>query len=1046
MTMMLVLLSPVWSQQRVSGQVTDGADGSPLSGASVIVKGTNTGAVTDDSGNFAITAGSDAVLQVSFVGYVAQEISVGNQTFLSIALEIDERLLEEVVITGYTSERKADIIGSVAVVNTEKMLTTPAANLTAQLQGRAAGVVVSGSGEPGAGAKVRIRGFTSFGNSDPLYVIDGVPTTDPSKVNPNDIASIQVLKDATAASIYGARAAQGVVIITTKGGTAGALKLTYDGFAGYQYIPQNTMPEMLNTSQYLEYLQKNQGADFNHPVFGRIGDGQVPDRIVVGGGFKGGVAASDPRADASNYSIEDYSNVYQIMETSAGTNWFQEITRPGLIQNHQLTASGGTNVSNYAMSFNYFGQEGTFEHTDYDRYSIRVNSSFKPKKWLRIGENVQVIYEEYEGNANRGEGGAWAMAYRTVPYLPVYDIGGGWGGNAVGESGNSSNPVSLLYRAKDNQRYNYKIFGNSFVEIMPFDGLTLRSSFGIDYGNFFNKSITYRTYENSENTSITGLNTSYNYNLSWTWTNTATYSKTFGNSEIKLLAGTEAIKFLGDGIGVGTNTFDFEDPVFINLNTDQFATPSAFSSQPVPSTLASMFGRADYIFNNKYLVNATIRRDGSSKFAPEQRYGVFPAFGVGWRVSEESFLSGVSWLDDLKIRFGWGQSGSERNVNPSNQFTLFSSAVGISNYDINRSQNGVAVGYTPYRAGSLTTKWEVSETTNIGLDGSILTGALSFGLNYFINNTNDLLIQRQKNGVEPQVQQPFINLGQMQNKGFEVNLTHYNQIGDFEYDITGTFTHYKNTVVDIDGNPESFFAFNASRMNNVTRTQSGSPISYFTGFVVDGFFETQEQIDALDQPGAVIGSWRFQDLNGDNVIDDDDRTFLGSPHPDFIMGLNIDLRWKNFDFNGFLIWNQGNELFNYTKHFTDMRIFVGGVSTRVLDDAYPNGALPLLAPGAESGYTPLIRSAPSSYYVEDGSYLRGKTFQLGYNLPASVGNRIGLNAARIYLQGQNMFTITKYTGPDPDINIIGGDDRYIGVDVSGFPNSRQVIFGLSLTL
>ncbi len=1054
MSLMLVgfcLFSANAQERTVTGRITDD-NGEGLPGVNVIIQGTTNGTVTDIDGNYRISLPDGGTLVYSAVGFATQTIAPGARGVVDVQLDVDVQELTEVVVTGYSSERKADIIGSVAIIDTEELLSTPSANVAGQLQGRAAGVVVSDDGRPGNGAKVRIRGFTSFGQSNPLYIVDGVPTKDPSKINPNDIESVQVLKDATSASIYGARAAQGVIIITTKGGEKGSLKLNYDMYTGTQRVPQSSIPDMLDTEEYLEYLQRNNNADFIHPVFGPMSGASIPDRIVVSPGFKGGASSSDPRAATSNQDLSDYGAAYQVMETSPGTNWFEEVTRPGIIQNHQLSASGGTDASTYAFSLNYFGQEGIYKHTDYDRYSARMNTSFTPKDWISVGENFQFIYEQSTGTTTLGEGSPWAWAYRMVPYIPVYDAGGGFGGNAVGESGNATSPVAVLKRAEDDIRENYKLFGNAFVEIRPIEGLAIKSSYGIDYGNFFNKDYTYRTYESSENTSITGYNTSYTYNLRWTFTNVASYEKRLDQHFFKVMAGTEAIRFFGDGINVNTNTFDFEDPNFINLDTDQNASPVVGSNQPIPEALASYFGRVDYIFDDKYLFNATLRRDGTSKIYETERYGVFPAVGFGWRLSEEGFMSGLTWLDDFKIRAGWGQLGSIENVNAGNQFTLFSSNAGSSWYDINRQQTGSVPGYRPSRAGSLSTVWEFSETTNIGFDGSALQGQFDFGFNYFINNTNDLLVNRIKNGLEPQVNQPAINLGQMQNKGFEFDLTYRGNVGDLQYSTTVLFTRYTNEVIDIDGNDETTIFRNASRLNNVARTSVGQPVSHFWGYEIDGFFESTSDLNALEQDGAVIGSWRYKDQNGDGVINADDEVILGSPHPDFVTSFVVDLAYKGFDFNMFWIWNQGNELYNYNKYFTDLRVFVGGVSDRVLYDGWtpenPNGILPYLAPGEESGYTSFTRSTSNSYFVEDGSYLRLRTLQLGYTIPPSIMSNVGLGSARVYVQGQNLLTLTPYLGPDPDVNIQGqnpNDDLKMGVDESGFPASRQLIVGLNLS-
>ncbi|HPG07336.1 MAG: TonB-dependent receptor [Lewinellaceae bacterium] len=1036
----------------VTGTVTD-ETGFGLPGATVLIQGTSNGTVTEVDGTYSLSAQKGQTLQFSYTGYQTQSVVVGDNTVINISMSPDVSLLDEIVVTGYSSEKKADIIGSVSVISTEDMKTTPAANLTSQLQGRAGGVVVSGSGEPGSSSKVRIRGFTSFGSSSPLYVIDGVPTGDASKVNPQDIESIQVLKDATSASIYGARAAQGVIIITTKQGKAGTLRLSYDGYVGTQTFPYNRAPDLLNTADYVKYLQKNNGTDFTHPVFGNLANPVIPDYIVVSNGFKGGVKAGDPRANPDLYSIENYRDIYQIMALSDGTDWFREATQSGFMQSHQVTASGGTDKAVYSLGFNYFDQEGTLKYSGYKRYAVRANTSFSPKKYLRLGENVQVLYESFAagGTGNRTEGSAFAQMFRMVPYIPVYDINGGWGGNGVGESGNGSNPLANVYRQKDNLSYNYKIFGNVFAEVTPVKNLTLRTSYGIDYGNNNYKNYTWQTYERSENVGLTQLGQGSTYNLFWTWTNTATYELPLGDHNVKILAGTEAIKGFGDGITVSSNTFDFEDPEFVTLNTDQAVND--VSSPLFRQTLASVFGKIDYSYQGKYLFNATVRRDGSSKFGSDNRYGVFPAFGVGWRISQEGFMDNVSFIDDLKLRGGWGQLGSERVVDANNQYSIFFFNVGATNYDINRQQTGTAQGYAAQRAGSSATKWETSETTNIGFDASLFNYKVDFSFNWFNNDTKDLLVQRVRNGLEPLTIQPYINIGKMRNRGFDFNATyHGGGKSEFKWDATLTFTHYKNTVIDIDGNPETFFSSGTSRFGNAFRTQAGHPISSFVGFEIDGFFETQADLEALDQPNAVIGSWRFKDQNGDGVINDDDRTFIGSPHPDFVAGLNLGAHYRNWDLNSFFVWNYGNELYNYTKNFYEMRYFVGGVGRRVLEDGWEPGksdaALPKLAPGTESGYTELIRNSSMDYYVESGSYFRAKTVQLGYTLPQNVVDRMQLGSIRLYVQAQNLFTITPYTGVEPDITINGTDtsnDLRMGYDETSYPQSKQFLFGLNVS-
>ncbi len=1047
------------AQKPVTGKILNNKDKQPVQGATVVVKGTNSGTQTDAEGAFKITVPNDnSVLVVTAIGYERMEIETAGKTSITAEVNATTASLNEIVVTGYTSQRKKDLIGAVSVVNAKDLQATPASNLAVQLQGRAAGVTISSSGEPGAGAVVRIRGFASAGNNDPLYIIDGVPTDDPSKLNPNDVESLQVLKDASSASIYGARASNGVVIVTTKQGKAGRSSLSYDSYVGKSVVTQKMIPDMLNTTQYLEYLQKTTPSTYVHPVFGQNGAFKIPDFYITSPGFKGGVSASDPRANPDLYNI-GAGNLYQISKTSPGTLWFDELTRPALLTNHQITASGGTEKALYSAGMNYFNQQGTFIETKFKRYVARVNTSFRPVDFLRIGENLQVSYEDRLGGTNRGEGDAWASGYRMVPYVPVYDIKGGFGGNGVGESGNGSNPIANLIRQRDNTDRAYKIFGNVFAEIPFTKFLNLRSSFGLDAGNQFVRNIGRKTYERSENQGTTQLTEEGWYYTSWTWTNTLTFQKTlFKNHDLKVLVGTEAVKSNSRGVRAFGQNFDFETPDFVSLNT---ATAGSLSDRTISnynvarSSLSSYFGQLNYTFKGKYLLTGTFRRDGSSRFGPNVRYGNFPSVGVAWRLSEENFFrNNVTWVTDLKIRGGWGQMGSQSNVDPNNQFSTFTSNAPRTNYDINGSNTSSFQGYRQDREGNLDTKWETTETTNLGLDVTLLNGKLDFTLDVYKKDTKDLLVDAVRNGLEPQITKPRINVGTMRNTGFDIALN-YKGTGskDFTYDIGVTFSHYKNTMTKLN-NENSPRVIGLERLSSALRTELGQPISSYHGFVTDGFYNTAADTVGAIMPGATIGSWKYKDLNGDKKITDADRTFLGSPHPDFQMGLNLGATYKNFSFTAFLFWNQGNEIYNYTKYYTDMRVFVGGVSTRVLNDSWTptntNAKLPALGVGASNGLTSFTSSTSNSYYVENGSYLRAKTIQLGYTLPKRLVSKARLSNVKIYIQAQNLFTITKYTGSDPDIQLISRDpfgarDYYIGVDLGGFPNPKQYLFGLSAT-
>lgn len=1060
--MLMIVSSQLFAQSlRISGSVKD-ESGQPVPGVNILEKGTTNGTVADVEGNYTINVSQpSATLVFSFIGYKTLEVPVDSRSQIDALMVTDVTSLEEVVVTGYSSEKKGDIIGSVASVKTSDLLATPSANLQAQLQGRAAGVTVSGSGEPGAGAKVRIRGFASFGNNDPLYVVDGTPTENPSYINPQDIESLQVLKDATAASIYGSRAANGVVIITTKKGKAGSTKVTVDSYYGSQFIPESTFPKMANPQQYGDYLRRswqNSGVTTipTDKVYGSVDNPTLPEYVAVnasGTVFRG--IESDPAMNPSLYNVNPNAprggaNFYQIarLPQGQGTNWFKEVTQAAPIQSHQLTVAGGTDKGNYSVGLNYFDQDGTIKYNSFKRYTLRVNTMFKPREFLRFGENIQISFEDRVGGDQKGEGGGWAQSYRVPSYIPVYDIRGNFAGSRI-SGGNGSNPLANLFRGKDNINNTYRIFGNAFGEVDILKSLTFRTSFGIDYRDNPLRSFAYQFYENQEGGDGNSYTERNERDLTWTWTNTLQFNKTFAEiHQVKVLAGSEAISYDGSMMSVFRTNYDFNDPKFMSLRTSNNPTPIVDSYQN-NSTLYSLFTRIDYSLMDKYLFNATVRRDVSSKFGPNARIATFPAVGFGWRLSKEKFLSNVSWISDLKLRGGWGQMGSQKNVDAQNQYTVYGSVNGTSWYGLNGS--APSVGYRLLREGNLNTRWETTETTNFGLDASLFDGKIDFTVEYFNTETKDLLVDQPIIGaIQPLRTLPKVNIGTMRNRGIDLTLTNRGEFGNgIRYNATATFTHYTNELTKFNGVEGAFISRGAGRLNDVARVQVGNPLSSFFGYQRDGFFQsTGELSEGPTQPYATVGSWRFKDISGpngvpDGRIDDKDRTYLGSPIPVFQMGINLSLAYKNFDFTAFFFWNYGNKIYNYTKWWTDLRGFVGGISERVVTDSWTpenrNATLPIL-----NNLDSYAASVSSDFYIESGSYFRARTVQLGYKLPQSFLSKYKIEGLRIYAQGQNLFTITKYSGPDPDINI-QGDDLSMGIDSSGFPNSRQFIFGLNLT-
>ena len=1055
----MLLCTVALAQKTVTGKV-NGADSKPLGGASITVKGTSVGTFTDNNGAFSLNVpAGKSTLVVSSIGYEAKEFDITSTSSLDVSLTATVSNLNEIVVTGYSSQRKKDIIGAVAVVNVAELKSTPSANLGAQLQGRATGVTVSGSGAPGSPAVVRIRGFQSGGNNEPLYVIDGVPTSDASIINPQDVESMQVLKDGTASAIYGTRAANGVVIITTKQGRAGRSVLSYDSYIGVQNVTKSMRPEMLNNQEYIEYLKRS-GAT-SHPVFGTAPNFSLPDYIVVSSAFKGGVSAGDPKANPDLYSL---SPLYQILKTSPqGTDWFDAVLRTGVIQSHQISATGGTDKATYSIGLNYFDQKGTVQLTDFKRYSVRANSTFKATSWLKLGENMQASYQRSRGGEQRGEGGAWSWAYRMVPYIPVYDIKGGFGGNGVGTSGNGSNPVANLIRDQDDRNLTTRLFGNVFAEIQPVKWLTLKTSFGADLYTNLVKDISRKTYERSENQGSTQLTEWTNNSIDWTWTNTLTFQKTFAEvHDVKLLLGSEAIRRYFKQTNAFGQNFDLDNADFISLGNAGTASGDRDVNRNVVGestvTVFSQFGRLDYGFKNRYLLNATVRRDEASVFGEKNRVGYFPSVGFGWRISEENFMNSVSWITDLKLRGGYGSVGSISNVGALNAFNTFRTGPGFGNYDLNGTNTSAMLGYRANTLGNDSTKWETTVSKNIGFDLSVLNGKWVFDFNVFRNDTKDLLIGRTRLRDEPLITQPAVNIGTMRNSGIEFSVTNNGKIiGALNYDVQVNFSRYKNELVRL--NKEgSFQPYGLDRFSNAIRIDKGLPLSTYWGYQVDGFYNTESDVSKgvkINGAPGKIGTWKYKDLNGDGDITSADAGVIGSPHPKFQMGFNIGLNYKQFDFSSFFFWNYGNDIYNYTKWYTDMRGFVGGVSKRVLYDSWTetnhDAKLPLLQDGFVVKGN-IVTGESNSYYIESGSYFRAKNMQLGYTIPTSIMKKLNLQKIRLYVQAQNLFTITKYTGADPDLSIqraqrnaASAGDYIIGVDQSGFPNPKQFLFGLNVT-
>ncbi len=1070
-----LLALSAWAQDRkITGSVSDGAEKSPLPGVNILVKGTQIGASTGSDGQFTLNvpAGRD-ILTVSAIGFVTQEVALGNRTNLAVALVADTKTLTEVIVTGYGAQSKRDITGAVATVDMKEALKVPATNVAQALQGRVAGVTIGNDNSPGGGVMVRIRGFGTINDNSPLYVIDGVPTKgNLNTLNPNDIESLQVLKDASAASIYGARAGNGVVIITTKKGKSGKPKLTYDAYYGTQR--PGKFPDLLNTQEYASLVwesRRNAGNLVNgnpkHAQFGNGATPVIPDYVFPDGAMEGDPRlAKDANGNYANYTTNvdgsDFKKTQWLITKAnkEGTNWFDEIFASAPIQNHQIGVSGGNENGRYAMSANYFNQEGIMRYTYYKRYSIRANTEFNVSKRIRVGENLQIAYGERVGGgnstqsitANNNESNAVSFAYRIQPIIPVYDVAGNFAGTKGGDLDNARNPVALLYRNKDNVGKEMRLFGNAYAEVDILKNLTAKTSFGVDYNIYNIRAYTPRDIESSEAATANSMFARNEFSYNWTWYNTLAYNGEI-NSDIRynLLVGTEAIKNNFEFFRADRSKFANDDLYNRYLDAGNAGTQTN-SGGGSDWRLASEFAKASFSLFDKYLIDGTIRRDRSSRFAKVNRVAYFPAVSVGWRISQENFLKPVTWVNDIKLRAAYGQTGNQE-IGNYNSYLIYGTSPTTAFYDLNGSRTSSIQGYELQQFGNANAKWETTTSVDFGVDASLFKGKLDVTFDWFNRVTSDALFPVEVQYTQGQATNPFQNIASFRNRGVELGLNHNGALmnGDFTYSVGANISTYRNLVTRTDGNPSTqYFGF-TPRIPAMTVTQQGYPISSFFGYVIDGIFQTDEEAaQAPVQFGGGLnnkaGQFHFRDLNKDGIINASDRQVIGNPHPKFAYGLNLNVGYKNFNLTIFGQGVYGNQIFNYNRYWTDFQTFAGNRSRRMLEDSWRPGKTDAKLPQLRSNDN--ISSNPSTYYLEPGSYLRVKNIQLSYNLPKGLMSRLGLSNAMVYVQGQNLFTATKYSGLDPEVNLRDsggtGNDRHIGVDEGAYPVSKSMLVGLNL--
>ena len=1057
------------AQTMISGKVTD-AQNQPLAGASVNIKGVASGVAAAADGSFTLQAKPTDVLEISSVGFQPTEIVVGDQQNITVVLEPTATSIDAVVVTGYTSQRKKDLTGALAVVNVSQMNKQPTGQLANQLQGQASGVNVLSSGQPGEEPRVTIRGINTFGNNNPLYIVDGVPVSSIRDLNSNDIASIQVLKDAGAASIYGARANNGVLIITTRRGT-GKVKVEYSGYYGTQRTKSGNVwdllsPQEMANLQWKVYETENRD-EVIHPLYGRWARGEntqpvLPDYIMPVGAMEG-----DPSTDPSLYNVNpsyssaaELNTLYRIVKANKqGTDWYHEIFKPAFINNQNVSISGGGPSGHYFLSFNYFDQQGTLINTYLKRYSIRSNTQFNISKNIRVGENLAIVLANNMLSNTNSEGSAIGQAFRQQPIIPVHDIMGNYGGSyTVGGQllGNSRNPVAIRERTKDNRNHENRIFGSVYAEIDILKDITFRTSFGGEIQNRYQRSFTFPEYENAENSSTNSYSESPSRYYNWTWTNTVSYSKTFNDDHVvKFMAGTEAYNDVVNNLTASNQNYFVFDPNFTTLSTGQ-AAPTATSDR-AEFSLLSYFGRLDYAFKDKYLVGATLRRDGVSKFV-DNVWGTFPSISAGWRISEESFMRNITWLTDLKIRGSWGVMGNQTNAGVVNSYYLFGGTRSNTYYDISGSNSALAAGFSQTTIGNPSAQWESNINSNAGFDATLFQGKIQISADYYSKKIEDLLFNPALPGTAGASTVPYINIASMKNSGIDAAITGNFRVGsEVKLTATAIITTYNNRITKV-SNISDYFGSDAKRFGtDIVRNAVGQPVSSFYGYQIVGFWDDAAEIEAANKEaqastgnGAAVyqndvrpGHFRYNDINGDSRITDADRTFLGDPNPDFTYGLNLAVTYKSFDFSIFLFGSQGNEIWNQTKWWTDFwpTLGPGSKSHTALYDSWTPDRKNAKVSIQESTASFGTSSAPNSYYVENGSYLRAKNAQVGYTLPSKLLSKYSVEKLRIYVQAANFFTITKYSGIDPEIT---GNSTSFGIDEGGYAQPRQYLVGVNL--
>jgi len=1056
-TVPLLLLGLVANAQTrtIKGQVVSATDGKAVAGATISVNGSKVSAITSEDGSFAVNVSGTVSLSVKSVGFSGKTVSVaGDQNTVRVSLTEESSQLNEIVVTGYTAQKRKEITGAVSVVSVKDMKSVPSGTAEQMLQGQAAGVTIIGSGAPGEPSNVFVRGITSFGNSTPLVIVDGVQSApgDLSSfrdLSASDIESIQVLKDGQAA-IYGARGSAGVIIVTTRKGR-GKASITYESFAGIQLPKTGNVWNKLDPQGMADLYflaAKNSGAvdangNVSSPQYGTGKTPVLPNYIRYGtsSGYNGAV---DLTKYNNNYSKGDIFLI--VPANKKGTDWWDVMFDPAAMQSHTITATGGQDKSSYLFSLNYFDQKGVLLNTYLKRYSARINSTYNVKNNIRLGENLYVYYKQNPRIGNNQEGNAVNNTAWEQPIIPVLDAGGGFGGTSGAGLGNSSNPYANQVRSKDNQNNEWVIQGAVFAEVDFAKHFTARTTFGGNLGNYYGFYHNYRSYENAENGSSNGYGEYGGYNNNFNWTNTLNYSNVFKeNHSVKLMAGYEVLKVLGRQVGGSRVNYFSDNTDYLSLNTGSPIGQNNYSNF-YKTTGNSILAKVDYAFKDKYLVGLNGRRDGSSVFGPENRHGNFWSASAGWVASEEDFFKNIKFINTLKLRASYGILGSISNVGALNQYTLYGGNGGSSYYDLFGTSNTTVMGFYATNLGNTKTGWERDKILDIGFDATVLNNKLGITFDWYKKTVEGLLFQDQAPavvGVGSQL--PQVNIGDMQNTGIDLGLTYSDKINnELRYSVGVNVGAYKSEIISIPGAAGFFEQAYTHNTGPQVRNQIGHPVGSFFGYKIAGIFQSAADIAAWPKMAdAAPGRFKYEDVNKDGKIDDNDRTHFGNPNPDFTLGINLNVNYKNFDISTVLYGSFGNEILNETRYFQDFYPqFQNAKSIPLLTESWLPTRTNAKYPIVENNSYFSTNGVINDFYVEDGSYIRIKQLSVGYTIDPVKLKKYGIDKARVYLQGANLFTLTNYSGLDPEIS---GSSTSFGVDHGNYPPARTFNVGVSLT-